>query len=170
MTDMRVIGTSGRALWQDKTFRCAIGHGGLVTAQSKQEGDGKTPIGRWPLRRVFYRADRIAAPFTLLPVQPLQPDDGWCDAPGDAHYNQFVQHPYPASAERLWREDAVYNIIVTLGYNDAPVVSGKGSAIFLHLAQPDFNPTAGCVALLPDDLLQFLAGATVDSAVTVFAD
>ncbi|MBP7253866.1 MAG: L,D-transpeptidase family protein [Alphaproteobacteria bacterium] len=170
MTDLRVIGTSGRALWQDKTLRCAIGRGGLVAAQTKIEGDGKTPIGRWPLQRVFYRADRVTVPVTTLPVQPLQPNDGWCDAPGDERYNQFVQHPYPASAEHLWREDAAYDLIVTLSYNVAPVVSGKGSAIFLHLVQPDFSPTAGCVAILPDDLLMFLAGVTLSSAVTVSTD
>lgn len=171
MTELRVFGTSGRALWRDKTFRCTIGRGGLAAAADKIEGDGKTPIGRWQLRQVFYRADRIAAPVTLLPMQPLQPSDGWCDAPGDSHYNQFVQHPYPASAERLWRDDGIYDIIVVLGWNDAPIVHGKGSAIFLHCAQPDFSPTAGCVALTKDDLQLFLADdATPASSVSVLVD
>ncbi len=170
MTDLRVIGTSGRALWRDKTFRCAIGGGGLAMPSEKQEGDSKTPIGRWPLRRVFYRADRIAAPATALPVQALQPSDGWCDASGDLLYNQFVRHPYSASAEHLWLDDAVYDIIVVLGYNDVPVVSGKGSAIFLHLAQPDFSPTAGCVAVMRDDLRLILRDATLESHIAVLDD
>lgn len=169
MNDLRVIGTSGRAQWQDKAFRCAIGRGGLATAAEKIEGDGKTPIGRWPLRRVFYRADRVAAPVTPVPLSALQPNDGWCDAPDDLHYNQFVQHPYPASAERLWLDDGVYDIIVVLGWNDAPVVRGKGSAIFLHCAQPDFSPTAGCVALTKDDLLLFLTEAKPESGIAVLS-
>lgn len=169
MTDLRVIGTSGRALWQDKSFRCTVGHGGLAPAETKQEGDGKTPIGRWPIRRVFYRADRGVRPVTVLPVMPIQPNDGWCDAPGDPFYNQLVQHPYQASAERLWRDDDVYDIIVTLGYNDAPVVNGKGSAIFLHLVRSGFRPTEGCVALLPEDLRHVLSTATPGSCVDVLA-
>lgn len=169
MTDLRVLGSSGRAVWRDRRWRCAIGRGGLAAVADKTEADGKTPIGRWPLRQVFYRADRVAAPVTLLPVQPLQPSDGWCDAPADPRYNQFVQHPYPASAERLWRDDGVYDIIVVLGWNDAPVVPGKGSAIFLHCAQPDFSPTAGCVALTIDDLRLFLTEATAESGVAVLS-
>ena len=91
-------------------------------------------------------------PATALPSQPIGPDDGWCDAPGDAAYNQPVKLPYPASAEALWLEDHVYDLIVVLGHNDDPPVSGMGSAIFLHLARPDYAPTAGCVALARPDL------------------
>ncbi len=60
--------------------------------------------------------------------------------------------PYAASAERLWREDSVYDIVAVIGFNDDPVYAGKGSAIFLHLARPDYAPTAGCVALSEFDL------------------
>ncbi|HEY5346811.1 MAG TPA: hypothetical protein VIJ72_01360, partial [Rhizomicrobium sp.] len=81
---------------------------------------------------------------------------GWCDAPGDPSYNRPVRLPYPASAEQLWREDHVYDIIVVLGFNDDPVIAGKGSAIFLHLAKPDYAPTAGCVALALPDMLAAL--------------
>lgn len=137
-------------------MRCAIGKRGAVPAAQKREGDGATPIGHWPLRRLYYRADRLPPSETALASQPLRPQDGWCDAPADAHYNRFVQHPYPASAERLWREDNVYDLIVPLGYNDDPVVPGQGSAIFLHVARPDYAPTEGCVALARQDLLFLL--------------
>ena len=29
------------------------------------------------------------------------------------------------------------------------MVHGRGSAIFLHLARPEFSPTEGCVAVAP---------------------
>jgi L,D-peptidoglycan transpeptidase YkuD (ErfK/YbiS/YcfS/YnhG family) len=132
--------------------RCAIGPAGVVAADAKREGDGASPAGGWPMRRVFYRADRRAAPQTGLEVVALSPDDGWCDAPGDPAYNRLVKLPYPASCEALWREDGVYDLVVELGYNDDPVVDGAGSAIFLHLARPDFSPTQGCVALAAADL------------------
>jgi L,D-peptidoglycan transpeptidase YkuD (ErfK/YbiS/YcfS/YnhG family) len=134
--------------------RRAVGRGGLVL--DKREGDGGTPIGAWPLREVFYRPDRMAMPVTRLPVRPLAPTDGWCDAPGDARYNRPVRLPYPASAEQLWRGDHVYDLIVVVGYNDAPVVPGKGSAIFLHLARSNYAPTAGCVAFARGHLLSIL--------------
>ena len=137
-----------------RSFACVIGRGGF--ALTKKEGDGATPVGVFPLRRLYYRADRLAAPATGLPRQPLQPDDGWCDAPGDSAYNRPVRHPYPAPAEHLWRDDGVYDLIVVIGHNDRPVIAGAGSAIFLHCARPDRRPTEGCIALARDDLLSVL--------------
>jgi L,D-peptidoglycan transpeptidase YkuD (ErfK/YbiS/YcfS/YnhG family) len=134
------------------TFRCALGRGGVLPASEKSEGDGASPIGIWPLRRVLYRADRVSAPLTRLPVQTIGPDDGWCDDPADPAYNRPVPLPYQASAEEMHRFDHVYNIVVVLGHNDDPVVAGAGSAIFWHLARPDFAPTEGCVAVLEADM------------------
>jgi L,D-peptidoglycan transpeptidase YkuD (ErfK/YbiS/YcfS/YnhG family) len=133
----------------------------------KQEGDGATPAGDFVMRQVLYRPDRLAEPATRLPVQALEPDDGWCDAPDDPAYNRPVLLPYRASAETLWREDGIYDLIVVLGHNDDPVVPGRGSAIFLHLAREDFGPTAGCVALSCDDLLKILAEADLAASIVV---
>ena len=95
-------------------------------------------------------------PASGLAQDPIRPDDGWCDAPSSPMYNQAVRHPYAASAEHLWRADHLYDIIVVLGHNDAPVVPGHGSAIFLHVARADLSPTEGCIALNLNDLLAFL--------------
>jgi L,D-peptidoglycan transpeptidase YkuD (ErfK/YbiS/YcfS/YnhG family) len=153
---MRAIVHSGGLLtMQSETFRAALGRGGVRAA--KHEGDGATPAAALPLRRVLYRADRLAAPQCAVAVQPLKPDDGWCDDPADAAYNRPVRLPFGASAEALWRDDAVYDIIGVLGWNDDPVLPGRGSAIFLHIARPDYAPTEGCVALAPEDLRRVLA-------------
>ena len=149
--------------------RCALGRGGVAPMGVKREGDGATPAGLWPLRRLYFRPDRMAAPATRLPTTALTPSDGWCDAPSDPAYNRPVRLPYPASAEHLWREDEVYDLIVVLGYNDAPVVAGRGSAIFLHVARPDYSPTEGCVALHKADLLDCLAGASEWDALCIHA-
>lgn len=160
-----VVDPEGWAWWNGRRLRCALGRGGTSTA--KREGDGATPLGAFLLRRVLYRPDREPAPPTRLPVEALDPDAGWCDAPGDPAYNLPVRLPYPASAERLWREDGVYDLIVPLGYNDGPITPGAGSAIFLHLARPDFSPTEGCVALARGDLLTLLAEADPTSRVVL---
>jgi L,D-peptidoglycan transpeptidase YkuD (ErfK/YbiS/YcfS/YnhG family) len=121
------------------------------------------------MRRLLYRADRLSLPRTALAVSAIGATDGWCDAPLDARYNRPVQLPYPASAETLWREDAAYDLIVPLGYNDVPVIAGAGSAIFLHVARADFRPTEGCVALALADLLTVLREADGESRVSVEA-
>ncbi len=146
-------------------MRCAIGRGGVK--HDKREGDGATPIGKWRLREAFYRPDRMPAPETRLKMTALKPDDGWCDAPGDPNYNRPVRLPYTASHEELWRKDDIYDVIVVLGYNDDPVIDGKGSAIFLHLARSDYSPTAGCVAVALEDMMKLLALAAPDLSLRV---
>ena len=141
--------------WGAGKRRAAIGPGGIGIKGG--EGDGITPRGSFPVREVFYRADRIAKPVTKLPLRATKQDDGWCDAPDDPNYNRLVKLPYPASAENLWRQDHLYDLVVVLGYNDDPVVKGLGSAIFLHLARADFSATHGCVALSRDDALAAVA-------------
>jgi L,D-peptidoglycan transpeptidase YkuD (ErfK/YbiS/YcfS/YnhG family) len=140
--------------WGEGKRRAAIGPGGI--AVKRGEGDGITPRGAYPIREIFYRADRIAKPDTILPLRAIEKDDGWCDAPADPNYNRLVKLPYPASAENMWRDDHLYDLVAVLGYNDDPVVPGKGSAIFLHLAKPDYAHTHGCVALNYGDVLAAL--------------
>jgi len=133
---------------------CSIGPAGVNAL--KREGDGATPLGVWPLRQVFYRPDKIRRPRTCFPVEPLKPTDGWCDNAGDRNYNRMVEMPYSVSAEALWRDDDVYDVIVVLGFNDVPRVRGAGSAIFLHIARDRWQPTAGCLALRLSDLLRLV--------------
>jgi L,D-peptidoglycan transpeptidase YkuD (ErfK/YbiS/YcfS/YnhG family) len=141
--------------WGQGRRRCAIGSGGI--GDKTREGDGLTPRGSWPLRQLYYRADHILPPACHLVPIPIRPNDGWCDAPDDPRYNRPVTLPYAASHEEMWRADHLYDLVLVIGYNDDPVVPGKGSAIFLHLARPDFAPTQGCVALAEGDALAALA-------------
>lgn len=124
-------------------------------------------MGSFPLRRLLYRADRLGAPATGLPAAPLSPNDGWCDDVADASYNRQVSLPYPARAERLWRRDGLYDLIVVLGYNDHPVIPGKGSAVFLHAAKPGYPPTQGCVAVARAELLQILESCDVSTRLRI---
>lgn len=153
------------ASFGDHAWSCAIGKGGII--REKREDDGATPVGCWPMRRVLFRPDRTSVPATALPVTPLSPEDGWCDDPGDAQYNQAVRLPYAGRHERLWREDGLYDIVVVLGHNDSPPVAGSGSAIFLHVAGPGYAPTMGCVALAIPDLLTVLRACDASSRVCV---
>jgi len=123
----------------------------------KREGDGATPRGQWRLRRVLIRPDRGRMPATRLYVSRIRHEDGWCDAPLDRNYNRAVRLPYRASHERLWRDDRLYDIVVVLSHNERPRQHYHGSAVFLHIADPNRKPTAGCVALSPADMRKLLA-------------
>jgi L,D-peptidoglycan transpeptidase YkuD (ErfK/YbiS/YcfS/YnhG family) len=129
-------------------FRCALGRSGIVVA--KREGDGGTPRAKLPLRGLLYRSDNLRRPASLLPIRAITPCDAWCDDAGDRRYNRLIDRPPAAAEERLRRDDNLYDVIVELGWNDAPVIRGRGSAIFWHLARPGFTPTAGCVAVSRD--------------------
>lgn len=157
--------SEARLDWGQGARRAAIGRGGIGSKSG--EGDGITPVGTFPLRRLLYRADRLTLPRTGLLVAELSPDDGWCDAPVDPAYNTLVKRPYPTSSEELWRADHIYDLITVIGFNDDPVVRGKGSAIFLHIARPAYSHTAGCVALALPDLLEVLALLGPDDTITI---
>ena len=122
--DELVLNPPNILCWRGRRFACAIGWGGVRT--NKREGDGATPAGRFPLRRVLYRPDRLAPPRTALPIAPLSPRDGWCDDPAHPLYNRPLRLPHEARHEELWRADRVYDVIVILGHNDAPVVPDLG--------------------------------------------
>lgn len=145
----------GRLILRGQVFRAALGRGGV--RRDKQEGDGATPAGILPLRRVLYRADRLPPPDCAVPVEPIAATDGWCDDPKAREYNHPIRLPHDARHEELWRRDALYDIVGVLGWNDSPVVRGRGSAIFLHVARPDYAPTEGCIALNLSDLRRVLA-------------
>ena len=159
--------SDGRLTLGDRAVPCALGRSGVIAAADKREGDGATPLGLWRLRRVLYRPDLGDAPVTALPSAPIATDDGWCDAPHDRAYNRQVKLPYPASCERLWRDDRLYDLVCVLGHNDDPPVPGLGSAIFLHVAKEDYAPTEGCVALHRRDLQALLAAAGTQDALKV---
>ncbi len=141
-----------------REFPCVLGRSGIL--DPKREGDGGTPAGRFPFRRLLYRADRVAHIETRLPARHIEPDDGWCDDPADAAYNQPVALPHPARHERMWLESHLYDLVVVIGHNDAPVVPGAGSAVFLHLAREDWGPTEGCVAFRRADLTAILGAVS----------
>jgi L,D-peptidoglycan transpeptidase YkuD (ErfK/YbiS/YcfS/YnhG family) len=155
----------GRLTLGRLTFPCALGRAGCRAR--KREGDGATPMGLWRVRALLYRPDRMRRPHTTLPVRTIRPHDGWCDAPADRNYNRPVSHPYPASAERLWRADELYDVVVVLGCNDRPRVRSRGSAIFMHVAKPGYAPTEGCIALARMHLLRLIVWLGSGAAVAV---
>lgn len=160
-----VVSSSGVLKWNGKEYKCAIGKNGMT--QEKSEGDGTTPIGCFPIREVLYRADKLPKPVTDLPISIIQKNDGWCDEIDDSNYNKKITLPFSVHHENLWRNDTLYDIVVILGYNDDPVVSGKGSAIFMHIARQSYSPTEGCIALSVQDLISILETISPETRVCI---
>jgi L,D-peptidoglycan transpeptidase YkuD (ErfK/YbiS/YcfS/YnhG family) len=129
----------------DLAIPVALGRGGIRA--DKREGDGATPRGSFHPIRIWWRPDRGPRPRTTLPIRVSGPDDGWCEDPADRRYNRPVKLAAASGADRLWRADHLYDLIIEIDHNTRPRVAGRGSAVFIHLARKDFLPTAGCVAL-----------------------
>jgi L,D-peptidoglycan transpeptidase YkuD (ErfK/YbiS/YcfS/YnhG family) len=155
----------GWARLGDLEWRCALGRSGI--SSDKMEGDGTTPSGRFPIRRLLYRPDRVREIACVFPIQPMSPADGWCDEPGEPAYNRLITRPYAARHETLWREDALYDLVLVIGHNDDPVVPGRGSAVFLHLAQRDYGPTEGCVAFARADFIRLLGALDLSTHIVI---
>jgi L,D-peptidoglycan transpeptidase YkuD (ErfK/YbiS/YcfS/YnhG family) len=156
---------AGRLAWPGGEAHAACGRGGVRA--NKQEGDGASPAGTFPLLHCYYRPDRLLPPRTGLPLTPLQPNHGWVDDPADLNYNRLVTLPYPAHHEEMWRADALYDLVVLIGYNTDPPAPGRGSAIFLHVARLDFGPTDGCIAVAREALLSVLGLLRPGSRITI---
>ena len=135
----------GQLIAGGQVFACALGRSGIRAI--KREGDGATPPGRMRLLNGYYRKGRMMSLRTPLPLRPIEPRSGWCDAPEDRNYNRPVRLPYPGGHERMFRDDGLYDCCIVLDYNIRPRRRGGGSAIFMHIARPGLKPTEGCVAV-----------------------
>jgi len=136
------------------SVRAAVGKNGIAAAGTKIEGDGKTPAGWYNLGRLFSYLSTVS---TSLPVTQLTKADKWIDDPASPAYNQYVRgETTAASYENLLLKSDDYKYCMVIEYNTQPVVSGKGSAIFFHLSNPEMGPTAGCVAIPEKSMLPIL--------------
>ena len=155
----------GYLYWPGGHTRAAVGAAGV--SPTKQEGDKATPAGKFPLPFGMWRPDRLQLPDTSLPLKPLREAHAWVDDPDDQKYNQLVELPYPAHTEEMWRADGIYDLLVVVGYNMNQTQPSAGSAIFLHIARPNFAPTEGCVAIERSALLNLIPLLGPESTLTI---
>jgi len=147
------------------SFFCIFGRDGIT--ENKIEGDWKTPIGIFPVRKIYFREDKINLLNTKIETIPISKEDAWCDDSSKEEYNTFVKLPFDGSYENLWREDSMYDIVVVLGYNDSPVVKNRGSAIFIHIAKDDMKYTKGCLAIKKENMLQLIKDISINTQIKI---
>ena len=147
----------------NKLFQCQIGEGGVEKNVKKTEGDKKTPIGKWYLKTIYYRPDKVIRPkLKTKEIFKITKNCGWCDDIISNKYNHYIKiNNYKSLSlnyEKLWREDNAYDIIIVTSHNLKPTIKNKGSAIFIHCSFSDKRNTAGCIALGKKDLVFLLKG------------
>lgn len=147
------------------TIPVALGRGGIIA--NKREGDGGTPKGTFLPKRLWWRADRHPRPQTFLPVRAIRPDDAWCEDPASRHYNRPLKLRRGDDGDRLRRDDHLYDFIIEIDHNNSPRIAGLGSAVFLHLARPNFSPTAGCVSMTKSAMLHLLRRVGPDTKIII---
>ena len=152
---MHIKVKSNYLIYNGIKYKCSIGRGGFTN--QKKEGDKCTPIGPFKITDVFYRNDRLKTIQTIIKTHCINPSDGWCDDPNHELYNQKIIFPFSNSAEKLYREDNLYNIVCIINYNTKQIVPHAGSAIFMHVAKNNYATTAGCIALDQQDLIDILS-------------
>ena len=152
---MIIINKSGLIKYKNFKFRCALGKAGI--GKKKREGDNVTPTGTFKIVKIYYRSDRVKKISSKLRLIEITKNMGWCDDPNSKNYNQLINLPNRDGHEKLFKKNNIYDIIVVLNYNMKPVIKNKGSAIFIHIAKNNYQPTQGCIALKKNDLLKLLS-------------
>ena len=151
---MIIVNKSGVLKYKNLKFKYALGEAGI--GKKKKEGDNITPKGSYRLLKLFYRSDRIPNFKTVLKKKKINKKMGWCDDVNNKNYNKLINLPSSFSHEKLFRKDNIYDLIIPINYNTKKIVKGKGSAIFLHVAKKNYEPTRGCIALKKKDLILLL--------------
>ena len=149
-----IIKNKETLIFDDFKFRCSIGKNGFT--KNKVEGDKKTPSGLYSLGNLYYRKSLKSEINTKLKCIPIKKNMGWCDDPKNKkNYNKLIQVNKKIKHEKLYRKDNIYDLLIPIHYNTKKIISGKGSAIFLHLTK-NYKNTLGCIALKKKDFLILL--------------
>jgi L,D-peptidoglycan transpeptidase YkuD (ErfK/YbiS/YcfS/YnhG family) len=147
---MHILIKNKKLFMSNYKVKCAVGKRGI--GAKKKEGDLITPQGKFKINYILYRKDRIYNLKSKIKIFPIKKDMGWCNDTLSQKYNKLIKFPFKYGAEKLYRVDNSYDIILVLNFNSNPVIKNKGSAIFIHVAKKKYKKTAGCIALKKKDL------------------
>ena len=145
--------------------KCAVGKRGI--GYKKKEGDLITPVGKYKIKFILYRKDRVKKIQSKLKKVVITKNMGWCDDPNSKNYNKLVNLPFNFKSEKLFKKENTYDIILVLNYNMNPIRKNKGSAIFIHVAKKDYKKTKGCIAIGKTRLLRILKKIKINTKVKI---
>ena len=133
---------------------CYAGYGrnGLKLAAERQEGDGTTPIGSFPILTAFGQGSN---PGTAMTWRQITPQSYWSGE--ESTYNTWVESSTPIGGEHLQDYSICYEYAMAVGFNVNPTVYKRGSAIFLHVKNPETWSSSGCVSVERSRMLSLLS-------------
>ncbi len=115
-----------------------------------------TPKGKYKIKYILYRKDRIKKIDSKIKRIVIKKNMGWCNDSKSKNYNRLIKLPSVYNFEKLFKNDNTYDILIVLDYNMNPTIKNKGSAIFIHVAKKNYKKTEGCIALAKNDLLKII--------------
>ena len=130
--------------------KCSIGKRGI--GYKRKEGDLITPKGKYKIKYILYRKDRVKKIQSKIKKFIIKKNMGWCDDPTSEQYNKLIKLP----SEYKYKKENIYDIVLVLNYNMNPTIKKKGSAIFIHVAKKNYKKTEGCIALKKTHLLKII--------------
>ena len=151
---MHILINKKYLIYNNYKAKCAIGKRGI--GYKKKEGDLITPKGKYKVKYILYRKDRIQKIQSKIKKIIIKKNMGWCNDPLSKNYNRLVKLPSHYSFEKLYRKENIYDIILVLNYNMHPIIRNKGSAIFIHISKRNYKKTEGCIALKKEHLLKII--------------
>ena len=151
---MHILIKNKKLTFDNYKVKCAIGKRGIGI--KKREGDQITPKGKFKIKYVLYRKDRVPNLKTKLVKIAISKNMGWCDDPKSIFYNKLIKLPFKYGFEKLYKRNNSYDIILVLNFNINPTYKNKGSAIFIHVAKKNYKNTEGCIAINKKDLKQIV--------------
>ncbi len=144
--------------------KCSVGKRGIK--YKKKEGDFITPKGKYKIKYILYRKDRVQVRSKIKKII-IKKNMGWCDDPNSKQYNKLIKLPSKFKYEKLYKKENIYDALIVLNYNMNPIVKNKGSAIFIHVAKKNYKKTEGCVAIKKAHLLKILKGIKKNTTVLI---
>jgi len=152
-------------IYKNYKAKCAIGKRGI--GYKKKEGDLITPRGKYKIKFILYRKDRVKKIQSKIKKIEIKKNIGWCNDPLSKNYNKIIKLPSSHSYERLYKKENIYDIILVLNYNMNPTIKNKGSAIFIHVAKKNYKKTEGCIAVKKVHLLKIVKKMMINTKVFI---
>ena len=145
--------------------KCSIGKRGI--GYKRKEGDLITPKGKYKIKYILYRKDRVKKIQSKIKRIIIKKNMGWCDDAKSKHYNKLIKLPSKFKYEKLFKKENIYDIILVLNYNMKPIKKNKGSAIFIHIAKNNFKKTQGCVAIKKINLIKLIKEVSPNTKIKI---
>ena len=162
---MHILINKKNLTYNNYKAKCAIGKRGI--GFKRKEGDFITPKGKYKVKYILYRKDRIKKIQSKIKKIIIKKNMGWCNDTESTKYNKLIKLPSSNSHEKLYKKERIYDLVLVLNYNMNPIVKGKGSAIFIHVAKKNYKKTEGCVALKKIHLLKIVEGLKKNTLVKI---